>query len=327
MAESRRTSRRSLSQRMGRPGANPFGLRRIQRDASRRGSINVPTSGGGLRDLLESLDEGPRRSRGGRRTSPLGRGEIESIEVGVALPERTRRRPQLTARQRRIRARRRKERQAEREARSEERSPAASATKGERGRGPLREGYSRDSARGPLRGRHVDGAPASIARPPRRRGPFRDFYESGDDPSPRSVRRRRGAGRTETLRRLARSGAPRRQSSRTRANQSQILERRAPSRRSRPEPRPERTSRRNDFSYEGASNAGDRAFRRLRDAFRSQVPTPIRGRSTRSRRRPSRPARTRRAQPRVSRRNDFSYEGAANAGDRASRRLAGYFGR
>ncbi len=148
MAESRRTSRRSLSQRMGRPGrnpfgrrrslsqhmgrpgANPFGLRRIQRDASRRGSINVPTSGGGLRDLLESLDEGPRRSRGGRRTSPLGRGEIESIEVGVTLPERTRRPPQLTPRQRRIRARRRKERAEAREARAARRSGRAARRSG-----------------------------------------------------------------------------------------------------------------------------------------------------------------------------------------------------
>lgn len=313
MAESRRTSRRSLSRRMGRPGRNPF-------------SREVPMGSSGLRDLLESLDEGPRRSRGGRRTSPLGRTEIEAIEVGVALPERTRRRPQLTARQRRIRARRRKERQARREARSEgrseERSSAAPATKGERGRGPLREGYSRDSARGPLRGRFVGGAPASIARPPRRRGPFRDFYESGDDPSPRSVRRRRGAGRTETLRSLppTRSGMPRR-TSRTRANQEQTLSRR-PSRRTRTrsseESSPRRTSR--TFSYERGSEVGDRAARRIMDVFRRQRPTPIRGRSLRTRRRPER-TRTRRSTARGDYRRP--YERAADAGDRAFRRLFG----
>ncbi len=265
----------------------------------RRGSDNAPVGSSGLRDLLESLSEGPRRSRGGRRTSPLGRGEIESIEVGVTLPERTRRRPQLTARQRRIRARRRKKRAAARAEREESRANRSSDSSPE-------EAPSRRRRR-------------------RRRAPSGEHY-SRSDAYQQSLRHRASLARNPFSREVP-EPEPRRQSSRTRANQSQILERRAPSRRSRPEPRPERTSRRNDFSYEGASNAGDRAFRRLRDVFRSQVPTPIRGRSTRSRRRPSRPARTRRAQPRVSRRNDFSYEGAANAGDRASRRLAGYFGR
>ena len=69
-------------------------------------------SGGGLRDLLESLGPRDGGSRRGRRTSRIGRGELEAIEAGkprsevsyrfAAKTPEERRRPQLTARQRRI---------------------------------------------------------------------------------------------------------------------------------------------------------------------------------------------------------------------------------
>ena len=98
----------------------------------RRGSTNVPMSGGGLRDLLESLGPRDGGSRRGRRTSRIGRGELEAIEAGkprsevsyrfAAKTPEERRRPQLTARQRRIRARRRRERAEAREARMARRS-------------------------------------------------------------------------------------------------------------------------------------------------------------------------------------------------------------
>ncbi len=131
MAESR-GRRARVARTMGRPrrnGAQVLTVGELRaalpERRRRRGSDNAPMGSSGLRDLLESLSEGPRRSRGGRRTSPLGRGEIESIEVGVTLPERTRRPPQLTPRQRRIRARRRKERAEAREARAARRSGRA----------------------------------------------------------------------------------------------------------------------------------------------------------------------------------------------------------
>ena len=110
-------------------------------------------SGGGLRDLLESLGPRDGGSRRGRRTSPLSRAEIEVTERGYYLPAKgtesrrglsvpvterltyrgssgerqgasrpQRERPRITARQRRIRARRRRERAEAREARMARRS-------------------------------------------------------------------------------------------------------------------------------------------------------------------------------------------------------------
>lgn len=120
----------------------------------RRGSTNVPTSGGGLRDLLESL--GP-RDGGPRRTSRLGRVDIEAIVAGkpseiaprraaAKAPREERRprreRPQLTARQRRIRARLRRERAEAREARMARRSGRTERReRGDSRVGPLREAF------------------------------------------------------------------------------------------------------------------------------------------------------------------------------------------
>ena len=124
----------------------------------RRGSTNVPTSGGGLRDLLESLSPRDGGSRRGRRTSRIGRGELEAIEAGkprsevsyrfaAKTPEERRRprreRPQLTARQRRIRARRRRERAEAREARMARRSDRTERPERRDSRvGPLREAFA-----------------------------------------------------------------------------------------------------------------------------------------------------------------------------------------
>lgn len=133
-----RRRRRQRSQDSGSPTperrAPQSGLPRPPRGLfpQRRGSTNVPTSGGGLRDLLESLGPRDGGSRRGRRTSRIGRGELEAIEAGkprsevsyrfAAKTPEERRRPQLTARQRRIRARRRRERAEAREARMARRS-------------------------------------------------------------------------------------------------------------------------------------------------------------------------------------------------------------
>lgn len=166
----------------------------------RRGSDNAPIGSSGLRDLLESLDEGPRRSRGGRRSSRVGRGEAEAIEAGkprsavsYEFAEKSsgesrrprRERPRVTARQRRIRARLRRERAEARRSRSERQS-----REGQSSVGPMRRAYSAplpfrrgessrgDSTRGPLREAFAattpmqsqsDRVPDSIRRRPRDR--------------------------------------------------------------------------------------------------------------------------------------------------------------
>ena len=173
----------------------------------RRGSDNAPMGSSGLRDLLESLSEGPRRSRGGRRSSRVGRGEAEAIEAGkprsavsYEFAEKSsgesrrprRERPRVTARQRRIRARRRRERAEARAERAERRRSRSErqSREGQSSVGPMRRAYSAplpfrrgessrgDSTRGPLREAFAattpmqsqsDRVPDSIRRRPRDR--------------------------------------------------------------------------------------------------------------------------------------------------------------
>ena len=209
MAESR-GRRARVARTMGRPrrgGAQVMSigelraalpLRRRRRQAARRGSTNVPMSGGGLRDLLESLGPRDGGSRSRRRTSRIGRGELEAIEAGkprsevsyrfAAKAPEERRRPQLTARQRRIRARRRRERAEAREARMARRS----------GRTERRE--RRDSRVGPLREAFV-ASETSRSRVPEslRRRPREEVVELAGmtitAPRPRVARRPMGGRR------------------------------------------------------------------------------------------------------------------------------------
>ena len=213
MAESR-GRRARVARTMGRPrrnGAQVLTVGELRaalpERRRRRGSDNAPMGSSGLRDLLESLSEGPRRSRGGRRTSQLGRGEAEAIEAGkprsavsYEFAEKSsgesrrprRERPRVTASQRRIRARRRRERAEARAERAEGRRSRSErqSREGQSSVGPMRRAYSAplpfrrgessrgDSTRGPLREAFAattpmqsqsDRVPDSIRRRPRDR--------------------------------------------------------------------------------------------------------------------------------------------------------------
>ena len=208
---------------------------------------------GGQLNVRRPPPERPRRSRGGRRTSQLGRGEAEAIEAGkprsavsYEFAEKSsgesrrprRERPRVTARQRRIRARRRRERDEERA----EGRRSRESSRGDSTRGPLREAFA---ATTPMQSQS-DRVPDSIRRRPRSRAA--------------ELR-----GMTVTPRRRAPSGE---HYSRSEAYQQSLRQRAARSRRAPTEAAEERTApatrrRRRPSRPSRPRERGQRSFMRL----------------------------------------------------------------